>query len=207
MVDAVNEQPDSAMLNAVAPLLPALRKTAGRYGYAFQYCPRRRMLVALQRGRLTVRPCDSASSARAIDQELRRDSWLSAAQVEELVGGNFLDLLRLERRGRFPRRKKISGRRYGWPAADVEAWIARREAITMSGSRGMSAAQIPAAAIAEACEPCAGCGELFKRIRIDEFGGESRLVNGWRLYFASIGKSPCTGLCKQPRDPLHSYGR
>ena len=206
-MDAVNEHHDSAMLAAIAPLLPALRKAAGRYGHAFEYCPRRRVLVGLQRGRVTVRKCESASSARAIERELTREAWLSIAEAEQLIGLGHIALRKLERNGRFPRRKKISGRRYGWRAVDVEAWIARREEITMSGSRGAAAAEPRPPAIAwQRGQCCSGCAELFKRIRVDDDGGPARLVNAWRLYYASIGTGPCTGLCKQPRDPLHTYG-
>lgn len=184
------------MLASIAPLLPALRKTAGRYGYAVQYCSRRQMLVALQRGRLIVRKCDSARSARALEQSLRSDVWLSAAELEQLVRVSHVLLYKLESCGQFPRRKRIARRLYAWRASEVDAWLARREAITMSGSRGASVPTPPATL--PAYPPCAGCREKLRTLEIDDDGGPGRLIVAHKLWHAAEGRSPCSGLCKSP---------
>jgi predicted DNA-binding transcriptional regulator AlpA len=202
-VDAVNERSDSAMFAAIAPLLPALRKAAGRFGFAVQYCSRRRLVVALQRGRIIVQKCESASLARSIESGIRSDAYLSIAEVEQLVGRGHIELRKLERNGRFPRRKKIEGRRYGWLARDVEAWIVRRDVITLKGSGGIAPSLAAAIAPAPSHDPrphapCEGCRERLRTIEIDDFGGEGRLIDAIRIWHAAEGRSPCSGLCKPP---------
>jgi prophage regulatory protein len=39
-------------------------------------------------------------------------------------------LWRLERQGRFPRRRKLSDRAVGWFRSEVEGWLAEREPIS-----------------------------------------------------------------------------
>jgi predicted DNA-binding transcriptional regulator AlpA len=195
---SIDAHADSSKVAAIAPLLPALRKAAGRFGYAFQFCPQRGLHIALQRGRVTLQRCDSAQSARELERGIKTDIWLSVAEVEQLVGaGN--ELLRdLERRGRFPKRKRVSRKRYAWRALEVEAWIAKREQQTMSRLMPLSTPISPAPDFV----PCAGCRAKLQTLKIDDFGGCDRLIVAYKLYNAAHGLSACSGLCS-PQKAAH----
>jgi predicted DNA-binding transcriptional regulator AlpA len=199
---------DSWMFAAISAHLPELRKTASSRGVAFHYCPTNKLHATMQRGRLTVQKCSSLNQAREIELAIGSLLMLSIAETEDLTRHTHAQLIKLERAGRFPRRRKIKRRMAGWLAVDVHDWLARREKLTMSGTTKKSDA-------AEFAEPpatpwvrgtrCFGCGERLKIIKVDDFGGERRLLDAWNLYFASIGEAPCTGLCKRRPDPLYTY--
>lgn len=198
---------DSWMFAAIAAHLPELRKEASRGGVAFHYCQANQLHATMQRGRLTVQKCSSLNQAREIELAIGSLFMLSIAETEQLTRHTHAQLIKLERTGRFPRRRIIKRRAAGWLAGDVRAWLARREKLTMRGTSKKPDA-------AEFAEPpvipwkrgmrCAGCAERLKIIKVDDFGGDKRLLNAWNLYFASIGEAPCTGLCKQRPDPLYT---
>ena len=45
-------------------------------------------------------------------------------------------ILRLEKRGKFPKRIRIGERRVGWRLSDVEAWLAERSAESGAPKKG-----------------------------------------------------------------------
>jgi prophage regulatory protein len=56
------------------------------------------------------------------------DRFIRQHELESLTALNRVTLWRLERAGRFPRRRKISGKCVGWLLSEVTAWMRSREA-------------------------------------------------------------------------------
>ena len=56
----------------------------------------------------------------------RRDSVLRKPDVESITGLDRTTIDRLESRGEFPRRIKLSTRAIGWKASEVEQWLHSR---------------------------------------------------------------------------------
>ena len=54
---------------------------------------------------------------------------LSVAKVQEATGLGRTTLWRLERDGKFPRRRRIVGHRVGYLASDVEEWVRERPVV------------------------------------------------------------------------------
>ena len=57
---------------------------------------------------------------------------VSKKELRQLVPYTPQYILKLEKKGKFPRRIQIGPRRVGWRLSDVEAWIAERAAATKS---------------------------------------------------------------------------
>ena len=56
------------------------------------------------------------------------DEMLNARDVCRFTGLARSTIWKLERRGDFPRRFKLTERRVGWRRGEVEAWLANRRA-------------------------------------------------------------------------------
>lgn len=54
---------------------------------------------------------------------------LKRSEVVALVGLGFTTIWRLEKRGEFPARRKLSIGRVGWLHSEVQAWINERASI------------------------------------------------------------------------------
>ena len=54
------------------------------------------------------------------------DRIMLTNEVLERIGVSNTTLWRLEKRGEFPARRRISPNRVGWLASEVEAWIQER---------------------------------------------------------------------------------
>jgi prophage regulatory protein len=54
------------------------------------------------------------------------DKFLSEPEVHEISGLTSVTRWRLEKRGEFPRRRKISTNRVGWLESEVRAWLETR---------------------------------------------------------------------------------
>jgi len=65
---------------------------------------------------------DATSSAGSSDRFLRQP------EVLQRIGVSWVTILRWEKQGLFPRRRKIGPRLVAWLASEVELWIADREA-------------------------------------------------------------------------------
>jgi len=55
-----------------------------------------------------------------------QDSIVRYPQLREMVGLSPSSLWRLERDGKFPRRRKLSGRTVGWLLSEVQEWMQSR---------------------------------------------------------------------------------
>ena len=56
------------------------------------------------------------------------DRIISGREVREMVSYSLMQIWRLERDGRFPRRIKLGPGRVGWSLREVQDWIAERKA-------------------------------------------------------------------------------
>jgi prophage regulatory protein len=56
------------------------------------------------------------------------DRIISGREVREMVSYSLMQIWRLERDGRFPRRIKLGPGRVGWSLREVQDWIADRKA-------------------------------------------------------------------------------
>ena len=56
------------------------------------------------------------------------DRFLREPEVRRLTGLSRTTRWRLERAGKFPRRRRISENAVAWPASEINAWIAERMA-------------------------------------------------------------------------------
>jgi len=54
------------------------------------------------------------------------DRFLKHEEVIEVTGLSSVSIWRLEGRGEFPKRRKISPNRVGWLASEVDEWIRTR---------------------------------------------------------------------------------
>lgn len=54
------------------------------------------------------------------------DRIMNTPEVVEATGVSRTTLWRLEREGKFPRRRQLIGHRVGWLASEVDAWIQER---------------------------------------------------------------------------------
>ncbi len=52
---------------------------------------------------------------------------LRAPEVERMTGLSGVSIWRLEKRGEFPRRRRLVGKLVGWRSDDVQRWIESRE--------------------------------------------------------------------------------
>jgi len=57
---------------------------------------------------------------------------LRTRELLEITGLSRSQIHRLEAAGRFPRRRRIGQRAVAWDSAEVEAWIATREAVVVT---------------------------------------------------------------------------
>lgn len=55
--------------------------------------------------------------------------FLRRPDVMRLTGLSYTTIWRLERDGKFPRRRQISPNSVGWVAAEVEEWALQRQAV------------------------------------------------------------------------------
>jgi len=58
--------------------------------------------------------------------DVRRDKILGRKDVCDTAGISSVTLWRLERAGRFPKRRQLSARRVGWLESEVQAWLQSR---------------------------------------------------------------------------------
>ena len=67
------------------------------------------------------------------------EKMLRVWEVAELVGMHERTVWRYEREGtgRFPKKKKLGPRRVAWSGAEIEEWIARRNAGEIEWSEGV----------------------------------------------------------------------
>jgi prophage regulatory protein len=52
--------------------------------------------------------------------------FLRDREIRSLTGLSKTTIWRLERTGRFPRRRKLAARAAGWVASEVESWLQQR---------------------------------------------------------------------------------
>jgi prophage regulatory protein len=74
----------------------------------------------------------SLSDSKSAANDVRRpasDSYLRTHQVIARTGLSRVTLWRLEQRGGFPARRKLTERSVGWLQSEVEAWINSRSAV------------------------------------------------------------------------------
>jgi predicted DNA-binding transcriptional regulator AlpA len=64
-----------------------------------------------------------SSNAAPVGRPISERPLLVLDEVIELTRLSDKTLLREERAGRFPKRRKISAKRVAWPTADVYAWL------------------------------------------------------------------------------------
>jgi prophage regulatory protein len=62
-----------------------------------------------------------------------QDRILSSVEVEKKVGLCRSTIYRMERRGDFPKRIKITSRRVGWRASEVSEWLDSRARAQLGG--------------------------------------------------------------------------
>lgn len=62
------------------------------------------------------------------------DRMLSTTEVQEATGLSRTTLWRMEREGKFPKRRKLVGHRVGWLESEVEVWIADRPVVADEGA-------------------------------------------------------------------------
>lgn len=55
------------------------------------------------------------------------DRMIKPSQIEDVTGLSMSTIWRREKEGSFPKRRKISQRRVGWLASEVEQWLNSRE--------------------------------------------------------------------------------
>lgn len=58
--------------------------------------------------------------------KFRRD-MLRRGDLQEITGLSSSTISRLESKGQFPARVKLSAKRVGWPLAEVEKWVEERQ--------------------------------------------------------------------------------
>ena len=56
------------------------------------------------------------------------DRIISGREVREMVSYSLMQIWRLERDGRFPKRIKLGPGRIGWSLREIQDWIAARKA-------------------------------------------------------------------------------
>ena len=71
----------------------------------------------------------------AHDRDLPR--IISKRELRQIVPYTPQHILRLEKRGKFPKRIQVGERRVGWLLSDVESWIASRVACGVTPSAKM----------------------------------------------------------------------
>jgi prophage regulatory protein len=69
------------------------------------------------------------------NMEIVENGILRAAEVREAVGLSAKTIRRLEREGRFPKRRRLSAKAVGWVKSEIQEWIASR-ATTLQGAPG-----------------------------------------------------------------------
>jgi len=57
----------------------------------------------------------------------RFDGFIRAKDLPSITGQSRTTTWRLERKGEFPRRRKLSAGCVGWKRSEVEAWVETRE--------------------------------------------------------------------------------
>jgi prophage regulatory protein len=64
-----------------------------------------------------------------------QDRFMRLAEVLDATGLCEATIWRLERRGEFPRRRRLTGRQVGWSMLEVEAWCAARPIVRIGESK------------------------------------------------------------------------
>lgn len=54
------------------------------------------------------------------------DRFIREEEVRRITGLSRTSRWRLERRGEFPRRRRISGNAIGWLASEIQEWVKQR---------------------------------------------------------------------------------
>lgn len=62
----------------------------------------------------------------------KSDRLMRLDEVTATVGLDQSTIFRLEQKGRFPRRRKITTRAVGWLASEISEWIAKRPAAALA---------------------------------------------------------------------------
>jgi prophage regulatory protein len=81
----------------------------------------RRRTATAQRGNAGTK---AAEAAERFSREL--DRFIRERECQQLTGLSRSTRWRLERAGRFPRRRRISAGATGWLASEIAAWLAGR---------------------------------------------------------------------------------
>lgn len=68
------------------------------------------------------------------------DRMLRYDAVEEVTGLDRVTIWRLERAGRFPRRRRLTARSVGWLASEVQEWLDSRPVVEIGVEDGSDGA-------------------------------------------------------------------
>lgn len=60
-------------------------------------------------------------------EDKKKSAFLRCNQVVEITGLSKATLWRLERDGKFPKKRQLSANAVGWIASEIEEWITSRE--------------------------------------------------------------------------------
>ncbi|KHK93557.1 helix-turn-helix transcriptional regulator [Novosphingobium malaysiense] len=72
-------------------------------------------------------PTSCSGVGNGAGAKVNSNRYLRQPEVLERVGVSWMTLLRWEKQGRFPRRRKIGPRIVAWPEAEIVEWCASRE--------------------------------------------------------------------------------
>lgn len=57
------------------------------------------------------------------------DRFIRAGEVQQLTGLNRVTVWRMEKRGEFPKRRKLTVKAVGWSLAEILRWMESREQV------------------------------------------------------------------------------